>query len=114
MSFFDRQGIPEALVRSIAIEQDHENLGGSDVDDEDNDEDSSLVSIEDDEFEDGILTLRNYSFISANADRTTFEMHRLVQLATRTWLNAPSQLERWKQQFIKNLVAEFATREPKD
>jgi hypothetical protein len=38
-------------------------------------------------------------------------MHGLVQLATREWLGAHAQLERWKQQFIKNLVAEFPTGE---
>jgi hypothetical protein len=68
----------------------------------------------DDGFEDDILTLRNYSFISANADKTTFEMHRLVQLATRMWLRAHGQLERWKQRFIKNLCAEFPTGDYED
>ena len=87
MSFFDRQGIPEALLRRIETGQSHENLRGADVDDEkDNDEDSTSESIGDDGFEDDILTLRNYSFISVNADKTTFEMHGLVQLATRKWL----------------------------
>jgi hypothetical protein len=86
MSFFDRQGIPEALVRSIDIVQNHENLGGANVDDEDNNEDSSSESIKNDGFEDDISILRNYSFISANADTTTLEMHRLVQLATRSGL----------------------------
>jgi hypothetical protein len=117
MSFFDRQGIPQALVRiPIETEQSRGNLGGADEDDEkddekDNDEDSTSESIGDDGFEDDILTLRNYSFISVNADKTTFEMHRLVQLATRKWLDAHAQLERWKQQFIKNFFAEFPTGE---
>jgi hypothetical protein len=113
MSFFDRQGIPQALVR-IRIEtgQSRGNLGGADEDDEkDNDEDSTSESIGDDGFEDDILTLRNYSIISANADKTTFEMHGLVQLATRKWLDAHAHLERWKQQFIRNLFAEFPTGE---
>jgi hypothetical protein len=113
MSFFDRQGIPQALVQ-IRIEtgQSRGNLGGADEDGEkDNDKDSISESIGDDGFEDDILTLRNYSFISVNADKTTFEMHRLVQLATRKWLDAHAQLERWKQQFIKNLFAEFPTGE---
>jgi hypothetical protein len=117
MSFFDRQGIPQALVRiPIETEQSRGNLGGADEDDEkddekDNDEDSTSESIGDDGFEDDILTLRNYSFISVNVDKTTFEMHGLVQLATRKWLDAHAQLERWKQQFIKNLFAEFPTGE---
>jgi tetratricopeptide (TPR) repeat protein len=107
MSFFDRQGIPETLIRYSNIEQNHKNMEGADVDDEDNNEDNLSESTGDDGFEDDILTLRNYSFISANTDKTTFEMHRLVQLATRAWLNAHGQLERWKRQFVKNLAVEF-------
>ncbi|KAK5400813.1 hypothetical protein LTR06_011234 [Exophiala xenobiotica] len=62
-------------------------------------------------FEKDVVALRNFSFISINADGTTFEMHGLVQLATRTWLEAHGMLERWKQQFVKNLCAEFPTGE---
>lgn len=46
-------------------------------------------------FEGGVLALRNLSFISISPGGTTFEMHRLVQLATRKWLEAHEQLERW-------------------
>ena len=112
MSFFDRQGIPEALLRRGETSQSREKLGEADMDDEnDNDEDSTSQSTLDDGFEDDILTLRNYSFISVNADNITFEMHGLVQLATREWLDTHAQLERWKQQFIRNLCAEFPTGE---
>jgi hypothetical protein len=112
MSFFDRQGIPEALVRGGETKQSREKLGEADMDNEnDNDEDSISESAVDDRFEDDILTLRNYSFISVNADKITFSMHGLVQLATRKWLDAHTQLERWKQRFIKNLCAQFPTGE---
>jgi hypothetical protein len=90
MSFFDRQGIdrqgiPESLIRRIETGQSHEDIRGAGVDDEmDNDKDSTSQLTVDDGFEEDILTLRNYSFISINADKTTFEMHGLVQLATRT------------------------------
>jgi tetratricopeptide (TPR) repeat protein len=108
MSFFDRQGIPETVVRNVKMEQSRR---GSQVDntdsEKDSDGDSEPESIEDDGFEDDILMLRNYSLISVNTDKSTFEMHRLVQLATREWLRAHGELERWKQQFIKNLSAEF-------
>ena len=66
----------------IETGQGHENPWGADVDGEDNDEDSSLESIRDDGFEDDILTLRNHFFISANADKTTFEMHGLKHVGT--------------------------------
>jgi hypothetical protein len=112
MSFFDRQGIPQALIRvRIETGQSRGNLRGADEDGEKNTDEDSMDSIGDDGFEDDILTLRNYSFISVNADKSTFEMHGLVQLAMRKWLDTHAQLERWKQQFIKNLFAEFPTGE---
>lgn len=64
-----------------------------------------------DGFKEDVSVLRNYSFISVNADGITFEMHGMVQLATRKWLKAHKQQERWKQQFIRNLDAELPTGE---
>ena len=110
MSFFDRQGIPEALLRNRpATENSPQNLDGPDGDPDD--EDSTSESGCNDEFEEDVLTLRNYSFISVNVDATTFEMHGLVQLSMRKWLEAHGQLEGWKHQYIKNLCAEFPTGE---
>lgn len=117
MSFFDRQGIPEALLRSRGEErnsrQDQTESSGdnNDANHSDDDEDDTSESSVSDGFEDDVLALRNYSFISINADGTTFEMHRLVQLATREWLQAHGQQTKWKQQFIKNLDAELPTGE---
>ena len=109
MSFFDRQGIPEALIRNRSgTRNGHENLranGGNSG--ESGDEDSVSEASVDDGFEDDILTLRNYSFISLSTGATTFEMHRLVQLATRKWLEGQGQLEGWRHQYIKNLCMEF-------
>ena len=115
MSFFDPHEIPEALVRTIEIEQNRKNAGKAGLNYErDNDEDSISDSIENDGFEDDILILKNYSFISVNTDKTTFKMHGLVQLAMREWLGTRGQLERSKQQFIKNLSVEFPTGEYKN
>lgn len=72
-------------------------------DNEDNGSETSVI----DESEDDILMLKNYSFIVVNIDKTTFRMHRLVQLATWKWLEAHRQLEIWKQQYIKSLCAKF-------
>ena len=109
MSFFDRQGIPEALIRSrTKRENGHTSQKAPDDDGQDShSDDASQSSADDNAFEDDILTLRNFHFISMNTDGTNFEMHRLVQLATRTWLTAHCKLEQWKQQFISNLCAEF-------
>jgi len=107
MSFFDRQGIPEALLRTrTETESSHGPPEGLNKEDDD-DDCSGLESNGSDEFEEDVLTLRNYSFIFINVDTTTFEMHGLVQLAMRKWLEAHGQLERWKQQYIKNLCTEF-------
>ncbi|KIX02678.1 uncharacterized protein Z518_08620 [Rhinocladiella mackenziei CBS 650.93] len=116
MSFFDRQGIPEALLRNRSQtdsnykrdQRAQRNTEGDDEDDEDYENGNSASdSSRDDDFEEDVLTLNNYSFISVNVDTTTFEMHGLVQLAMRRWLDAHGQLERWKQQYIKNLYTEF-------
>jgi hypothetical protein len=85
-------------------------LGRNDKGDKgDDDEDSVSESSLNDKFKNDILTLRNYSFISVNSDAHTFDMHRLVQLATREWLGVHGQLERWKQQYIRNLFRVFPT-----
>jgi hypothetical protein len=120
MSFFDRQGIPEALLRSRDQQRNSRHDQNENNDDNhtdidagysDDDEDNGSRSSVNDGFEDDLLALRNYLFISVNMDGTTFEMHGLVQLAMREWLKASKQQERWKQQFIKNLDAELPTGE---
>ena len=60
MSFFDRQGIPEELITSRYEKDD---------------------SITD--FEEDIKVLRNYSLVALGIENDVFEMHRLVQFATR-------------------------------
>ncbi|KAJ5494842.1 P-loop containing nucleoside triphosphate hydrolase protein [Penicillium fimorum] len=109
MSFFDRQGIPRTLLQHrLAEGSGDENMNSeesADVykDDENSGTDSSL----DDDFEENIVMLRNYSMISTGVDGDTFEMHRLVQLAMRKWLEDHGQLERWKHQFIETLDRTF-------
>ncbi|PSN58826.1 putative kinesin [Corynespora cassiicola Philippines] len=111
MSFFDRQGIPEELVRTRAPSADVRNEQKLDEDglESDSDDDTSQSSEGDDEFEEDMATLRSFYFISVETGGTSFEMHALVQLATRKWLDANGRLEQWKQQFISNLSAAFPT-----
>jgi len=90
ISSFDRQGIPEGLLRNGGQPRSrHGNLkssGGNNERHENEQRESEPTDSEsNDKFEDDILMLRNYSLIFANTDKT-FGMHRLVQLATRTWL----------------------------
>ncbi|KUL81305.1 hypothetical protein ZTR_09542 [Talaromyces verruculosus] len=105
MSFFDRQGIPEALLRDHSRQRNAELNDGNDADD------SKSQSSVTDEFEDDKLLLQRYSLIFVNVDRTSFNMHNLVQLATRGWLKKNGELEKWKRQYILNLNAEFPTGE---
>ncbi|KAH8726854.1 hypothetical protein GQ44DRAFT_704911 [Phaeosphaeriaceae sp. PMI808] len=93
MSFFDRQGIHEALLRSQSGTANERVLA---------------VSVND-RFEDDVLTLRDYSFITVTRDANAFEMHSLVQLATRKWLENQGQVDKWREQFISNLCAELPT-----
>ncbi|KAF2030278.1 hypothetical protein EK21DRAFT_100501 [Setomelanomma holmii] len=64
MSFFDRQGIPESLLRYV------------DSDEEDN---TSQPSTDDDDFDADIVALRSSCFILVETDGATFEMHALKQ-----------------------------------
>jgi hypothetical protein len=113
MSFFDRQGILDTLLRSRDehLRQDQEESSdGNALDSKDDDSDASKSSISNG-FDKDVLALRDYLFISNNMDGTTFKMHSLVQLATREWLKASGQQERWRRQFIKNLDLELLTRD---
>lgn len=113
MSFFDRQAIPEALLHNrvcgepeydvVRVEErppDHAAAGACA---------SSEGFLVDDteEFEKDLAVLRNYHFVAMTPDTSIFEMHRLVQLATKKWLKASMQLERWGSQFICNLNEAF-------
>jgi tetratricopeptide (TPR) repeat protein len=78
MSLFDRQGIPEALL-----------LEGYYVD-----------NIAEADFEDDISILTSFSLVTMNIDGNEFEMHRLVQLSTKKWLELCDELESWKERYI--------------
>ena len=84
MSFFDRQGIPEELVMSRY------------------EGDDSIV-----DFEEDIQVLRNYSLVALGVEKDVFEMHRLVQFATRKWLERRQKLERWKEMYIAIMADAF-------
>ncbi|KAL1876696.1 hypothetical protein Plec18167_005104 [Paecilomyces lecythidis] len=115
MSFFDRQGIADYLLRepneSRSGAEGSQKMKESMQSDSDpsSDDESSSVESDKSNFEDDIVILKNYSFISST-NSVCFEMHRLVQLSTQKWLEAHGQLERWRAQFLKNLLREFPTR----
>lgn len=57
--------------------------------------------------EDDIQLLQDYSLVTVIASPPSFEMHRLVQLATQDWLKADDSFERWGSQFMINLDEAF-------
>ncbi|KAL2859775.1 P-loop containing nucleoside triphosphate hydrolase protein [Aspergillus lucknowensis] len=109
MSFFDRQGIPEDLIRrqpstscTARTEMSNDSTDG---------ETSESGSDGGPDFEDDVTTLRNYSFIFVDESGTSFTMHRLMQLTTRAWLKSYGEIEQWRERFIHNLSNEFPTGE---
>ncbi|OBT53786.1 hypothetical protein VE04_07701 [Pseudogymnoascus sp. 24MN13] len=74
MCMFDRQSIPERLLH--------------------NNTDQLL-------FEDSVAPLANFSLIREHSEGGAFEMHRLVQLSTRKWVELNGQLEKWQSEAIK-------------
>jgi tetratricopeptide (TPR) repeat protein len=118
MSFFDRQAISENLLKRRTFNQTETSRSGapeqnsrisqSNTDSEALSEGSEETSdAEDEEFEEDLAMLRDYSFVSITADATVFEMHRLVQFATQRWLKTDNSFEHWGLQFMRNLEDAF-------
>ncbi|KAF2175506.1 TPR-like protein [Zopfia rhizophila CBS 207.26] len=78
MGLFDRQGIPESLLR--------DRYGRDDDGEAD--------------FDDDIYTLTSYSLVEMSTDGKEFEMHRLVQFSTKKWLELNQELEGWKETYV--------------
>jgi tetratricopeptide (TPR) repeat protein len=101
MSFFNRQGIPEFVIRhyidTVQRTQD----------------DSPGIHLKQKEFdfEEDIAVLRAFSLVSMTQREDEFEMHGLVQFATRTWLGTIHTEERWRQRFIQAIAEEFPSGE---
>ncbi|TKA54918.1 hypothetical protein B0A55_13127 [Friedmanniomyces simplex] len=72
----------------------------SDADDE-ADENSDTSA--DEAFEDDLATLCDYLFILVAPGGSTFEMHQLVQLTARKWLESRGELQRWAAHSIAKL-----------
>ncbi|CAG7941474.1 unnamed protein product [Penicillium salamii] len=70
MSMFDRQGIPEDLVRDL---------------------DQDIL-----DFHDALAPLLSYSLIRLEINERLFDMHHLVQLSVRAWLDMHQQLYGWQ------------------
>ncbi|KAJ5213388.1 hypothetical protein N7449_000557 [Penicillium cf. viridicatum] len=104
MSFFDRQGIPEILIRPQPNVKciSRSNPRNDSSEGETSESDTGAT------FKDDIETLEDYSFISSSNDGL-FTIHRLVQLSTRTWLRSHGKIHHWREKCISNLFREFPT-----
>jgi hypothetical protein len=115
MSFFDRQAIPETLLLAsiksgsgdISENSGFDFLDNNDFEESDPGGGPSGSSSITHELDEDIQLLRDYSFISVTADPGFFEMHALVQLATRRWLGVNGRYSEWKGRFIEVLSNEF-------
>ncbi|KAJ6025063.1 hypothetical protein N7540_005860 [Penicillium herquei] len=76
MSFFDRQEIPESLIQHRPKAND---IAILDLPNDSDDTEESESDIGPD-FEDDVMTLRNFVFISVSENGSFLTMHRLVQL----------------------------------
>ncbi|ORY14269.1 P-loop containing nucleoside triphosphate hydrolase protein [Clohesyomyces aquaticus] len=94
MHLFDRQGIPESLLigqyGDVRVPYTQ-----------------TKVSANDCSFEDDWPVLSDYSLITPDVDGEHFAMHRLVQLATRKWLENAGELEGWMQRYVYLLNDKF-------
>ncbi|KAK0930317.1 hypothetical protein LTR91_013341 [Friedmanniomyces endolithicus] len=75
---------------------------------------ASYDGLVDHTFEQDIITLHEYHFISVSPGGATFEMHRLVQLAAQMWLEASGRYQAWAKRSIRNLDAAFPDPEYKN
>ena len=51
--------------------------------------------------------LRNYSLVALGIENDIFEIHRLVQFATRKWLEQRQEMKRWKETYIAIIADAF-------
>ncbi|KAK5263518.1 hypothetical protein LTR96_011102 [Exophiala xenobiotica] len=74
---------------------------------------SSLFVQGDDELEvdEAMGTLKAYAFITEREDQQSFDVHRLVQLATRNWLQTQGQQEFWIEETMQRLADIFPSPE---
>ncbi|KAI0184815.1 hypothetical protein EV127DRAFT_504239 [Xylaria flabelliformis] len=111
MSFFDCQAIQEELVKPVSSNENGNFETHSDDESTSTSESSNNASeddtYDDEEFEEDIATLQNYCLISTNEIGDTFEMHGLVQLSTRKWLDMHEETEKFKMKCISRLAWVF-------
>ncbi|KAF2466639.1 uncharacterized protein BDR25DRAFT_327985 [Lindgomyces ingoldianus] len=87
MSMFDKQGIPRWLLQTNSVSQL--------------------------DFDDALAPLLSFSLVRTEIGEQALEMHRLVQLSMRTWLEAEKELSKWVKESVRALSAAFPSGEYK-
>ncbi|KAL8366692.1 hypothetical protein RB595_010516 [Gaeumannomyces hyphopodioides] len=100
MSFFDRQGIALSLLKPINTESVQQDSGS---------ESGSSSDEADDGFKDDVAILRDFCLVSISENASALEMHGLVQLSMRQWLEADGLQDKFRRQFIERVAAAFPT-----
>ncbi|CZR52799.1 uncharacterized protein PAC_02676 [Phialocephala subalpina] len=59
------------------------------------------------DFTTALGTLKSYRFITADKEDTSFEMHALVQLATRLWIEDENETEKYSALALKSVSGNF-------
>ncbi|KAL8364648.1 hypothetical protein RB595_003771 [Gaeumannomyces hyphopodioides] len=102
MSFFDPQGIALSLLKPVnteSVQRDSWSGSGSSSDEAD------------DGFEDDVAILQDFCLVSTseNENESALEMHGLVQLSMRQWLEADGLQSKFTRQFVKRMATAFPT-----
>ena len=107
MSFFDRQGITKSLLKPVNAEGVVQ-VARHDLSD-DSESECGSGDEADDGFEDDVAMLREFCLVVTNEDGSVFEMHGLVQLSMRKWLEADGLQDKFRRQFVERMAAAFPT-----
>ncbi|UKZ53353.1 hypothetical protein TrVGV298_007145 [Trichoderma virens] len=107
MSFFDRQSIPEWVLKKTPDKTEDSKCEAGDDSNSESETRDDPDSDTDIKFEEDISTLRNYCLIAENEEGNKFEMHRLVQLSIKNWLKTCGLQETFMHQYIKQMAASF-------
>jgi tetratricopeptide (TPR) repeat protein len=102
ISFYDHQDIPASLLRTTVDRDATRAAEDFEMGSDPPRSDTPGLSVTEDDLEKDIITLHDYLFISIPTP-SSFEMHRLVQFATRVWLESNEQYQYWAQMSIINL-----------
>jgi tetratricopeptide (TPR) repeat protein len=102
MSFFNPQDIPEWVLRSYKRRSRGQDMTIDDGRNGARDEGSS-----DEEFEDDLDILCEYSLVATTTDKDVFEMHALVQFCTQVWFSSFDDAHTWKRTFLHVASIEY-------